>query len=299
MQSRSGKRERLERAAKVAIRSFMPDQHREFFQQLPFLVVGSVDANGDPWASMLAAPIGFAQSPTPTTLTVAAQAISGDPLADSLSHVGRPLGILGIELPTRRRNRVNAHISNVSSKHVELTVDQSFGNCPKYIQTRDFEFLRETPEVTDYTDFTHLDKQARQTINTADTFFVASFIKAQNNPAVEGVDVSHRGGQPGFIQLTGNTLTIPDYAGNYFFNTLGNFFSNPVAGLLFPDFITGDLLMLTGRVTLLDEDAPEVASLPGAQRAWQVTVSKGKWLKSALPFRGELKEYSPHTLAIT
>jgi len=299
LQSRAGKRVHLERVAAVAIRSFMPDQHREFFRQLPFLVVGSVDDNGDPWASMLAAPIGFVQSPKPTTLTIATKTMNGDPLSDSFSKIGRPLGLLGIELPTRRRNRVNVRVSDIADEHTELTVDQSFGNCPKYIQTHDLQALEQYSENVQYSDFIELDEQAQQTIHAANTFFVASFIKTQNNPTIEGVDVSHRGGQPGFIKLQGNTLTIPDYAGNYFFNTLGNFLLNPIAGLLFPNFATGDLLLLTGSVILLDEDAPEVATFAGAQRAWQVTVIKGKWLRAALPFRGQLKEYSPYTLGVT
>src|SRR3546814_14766932 len=67
----------------------------------------------------------------------------------------------------------------------------------------------------------------------------------------QGADVSHRGGRPGFVRVTEDdgrsVLTIPDFSGNQFFNTLGNIAINPRAGLLFVDFATGDLLTLTGR----------------------------------------------------
>lgn len=297
MQAKAGKREAIEKIGRKIIRSFMPDQHREFYQQLPFLVVGSVDQNGFPWASILTGKPGFAQSPSPTSLVIDAKPIEGDPLTNAFSNVGNALGILGIEIPTRRRNRLNARITKINDK-VELKVDQSFGNCPQYIQTRDFNYVRE-PGVKgnkqSVKEFNSLDKQAKKMIQQSDTFFVSSYVVSDKRPDVEGVDVSHRGGMPGFVKVDGDTLTIPDYSGNFSFNTLGNFLLNPKAGLVFPDFETGDLLMLTGHVELLEEDHPEVVAFKGAERGWRFTVEKGKWLKDALPFRAVLKEYSPNS----
>jgi len=45
------------------IRPFMPDQHRDFFQNLPFIVAGSVDNQGDAWATLLTGRPGFMHSP--------------------------------------------------------------------------------------------------------------------------------------------------------------------------------------------------------------------------------------------
>lgn len=301
IQSRAGKREAMEVFGRRAIRSFMPDQHREFYQQLPFLVVGSVDDNGAPWASFLSGTPGFTQSPTPTSLVLNGYPVDGDPVVDSLSVVGRPLGILGIEIPTRRRNRVNARVSSIE-EGVELTVDQSFGNCPQYIQTRDITFIRDTAQSSDtqsVIEFNRLDGDARAAIEQSDTFFVSSYINSDQRPDIEGVDVSHRGGMPGFVNVKvkgeADTLTIPDYSGNFHFNTLGNFLINPKAGLVFPNFETGDLLMLTGHVEILWDDHPEVKAFKGAERGWRFTVEKGKWLKDALPFRATFGEYSPNS----
>ena len=80
LQTRAGKREKMENFGRKTVRSFMPDQHREFYSQLPFLIMGSVDNNGWPWASIIPGKIGFIQSSTPTTLNIKAQAIKGDPL---------------------------------------------------------------------------------------------------------------------------------------------------------------------------------------------------------------------------
>ncbi|MGI9462957.1 MAG: pyridoxamine 5'-phosphate oxidase family protein, partial [Aestuariivirgaceae bacterium] len=96
---------------------------------------------------------------------------------------------------------------------------------------------------------------------------------------------SHRGGRPGFVKVDGSTLTIPDYAGNRHFNTLGNFFANPMAGLLFVDFETGDLLLLTGAVEILWDEDPAARALSGAERAWRFTLDHGIRVKDALPLR--------------
>ena len=125
---------------------------------------------------------------------------------------------------------------------------------------------------------------------------MSSYIQAKDNPAVEGVDVSHRGGRPGFVKLDGNTLTIPDFPGNNAYNTLGNFLINPKAGLVFPDFETGDLLMLTGKVELLDKGHVDVLAFRGAERAWRFVLYRGFWLQDALPFRSTLGEMSPNSL---
>jgi ferredoxin-NADP reductase/predicted pyridoxine 5'-phosphate oxidase superfamily flavin-nucleotide-binding protein len=297
IQSKTGKRDAMEKFGRKAIRSFMPDQHREFYQQLPFIVAGSVDNQGAPWATLLTGKPGFTQSPTSTSLLVDTILAQGDPIADSLSTIGRSIGLLGIEIPTRRRNRVNVRVSSVGQA-VGLEVDQSFGNCPQYIQTRDFSFVREPGTASDsqsLVEFDSLDEPATTFIETADTFFVSSFINTEQRPEIEGVDVSHRGGMPGFVKVDGNTLTIPDYPGNFIFNTMGNFLLNPKAGLVFPDFETGDMLMLTGSVEILWDNHPEVLAFKGAERGWRLTVEKGKWLKDALPFRATFKEYSPNS----
>ena len=52
-------RDKMERLGRRVIRDHMPEQHREFFSQLPLLLVGTIDACGRPWASVLAGEPGF------------------------------------------------------------------------------------------------------------------------------------------------------------------------------------------------------------------------------------------------
>ncbi len=107
-----------------------------------------------------------------------------------------------------------------------------------------------------------------------------------------GVDVSHRGGEPGFVRIEGQRLTVPDFIGNFFFNTLGNLALDPRAGLLFPDFATGDLLYLAVTSEIV-WDGPEVDRFDGAQRLMRFTVTRAIRLPGALPFRWSAPDYSP------
>jgi len=306
IQAHMGVRDKMERFGKKVIRSFMPQQHRDFYQQLPFIFVGHADDSGNPWASILfdnklssddpQKAAGFIHSPNDKTLNINAMPVTGDPLINSLNS-GTKLGLLGIELTTRRRNRLAAHIKTVSNETISLEVDQSFGNCPQYIQNRELVAV-DTPSLpaakTEM--FTEFDKRTREFIANSDTFFVASHLDKGTNTVSEGADVSHRGGKPGFIRIDNNkTLTIPDYMGNNHFNTFGNFIENNKAGLLFVDFETGDVLTLTGTVEIL-WDSPDVTHFEGAKRLWQFHITHGFWLNNALPLRWKLNEYSANTL---
>ncbi|WDE13534.1 pyridoxamine 5'-phosphate oxidase family protein [Thalassomonas haliotis] len=285
LQTRMGVREQMERFGRRVIRNFMPEQHRQFYRQLPYVFIGHGDKDGWPWASILFNKPGFINSPDEKTLIINTRGVEGDPLQQAIK-TGIRLGLLGIELNTRRRNRLAAHISRTSEQGFTLAVDQAFGNCPKYIKPRELRGMpaRDMPPVL-VNDFTSFDDQAKALIEKSDTFFVASFIENSRDQASEGADVSHRGGNPGFVRIDDNlSLTIPDYAGNFHFNTLGNFVKNPKAGLLFVDFENGHLLTLTGRVELL-LDSPQVEAFTGAGRLWTFNLHLGYWLKNAMALR--------------
>jgi len=237
IQSRLHVRDKMERFGKQVIRDFMPAQHRDFFRQLPFVFVGHADNNDWPWASILYGKPGFITSNDPKQLAIAAEAIEGDPLhlfLNQSDNENRRIALLGIELPSRRRNRLSGQIQNSSKGTISLKINQTFGNCPQYIQTRNLEYIDlNNRAATLINNITELDVDAISLISSSDTFFVASFVaKNGTDHESEGVDVSHRGGRSGFIRVDNTkTLTIPDFPGNFHFNTLGNFLVNPKAGL--------------------------------------------------------------------
>jgi len=304
MQERAGVRERVERAGRRMIRGFMPEQHREFFAAQPLAFVGSIDARGRPWASLLAARPGFLHSPDPQTLRVDALPVPGDPLAANLA-AGAPLGMLGIEFATRRRNRVNGTVAALDERGFELRVRQSFGNCPQYIQARSplepAAAAAQSAAPAIRAEAQLLSQPAQALVRGADTFFIATASShAASADPVEGVDASHRGGKPGFVRVTEergrSVLTVPDFAGNSSFNTFGNILVNPRAGLVFVDFDSGELLLLTGEAQVRWEGA-ELAAFAGAQRLLEFRAEQGWRFENACPLRWTAPVQAPQLAA--
>lgn len=292
IQERLGGREKMENFGRRVIREFLPEQHQQFYAQLSYFLVGTVDDAGNPWASILVGEPGFISTPDDRRLHIAAHPLYGDPLADTL-QVGSDIGFLGIELHTRRRNRVNGVVSAITPDGFEVQVGQTFGNCPKYIQARQFDLQTFDPTVVKPVQtLTTLGEAEQEAIASADTFFIATAYQDDSAGAAKGVDVSHRGGNPGFVRVDGNTLTVPDFTGNCHFNTFGNIEVNPRAGLLFIDFANGNLLYLTGRAEVIWDDAPEVAAYAGAERLFKFHVEKGLRIEGSLPLTGSTPEYS-------
>ncbi|MDU9025915.1 2Fe-2S iron-sulfur cluster-binding protein [Pseudomonas corrugata] len=260
-------------------RSWMPDQHREFYAQLPFVVLGAVDRQGDVWATIRTGQPGFMHSPTPERLHISLPPQPDDPAQDGMQQ-GDAIGMLGIELHTRRRNRMNGNVLRPSDEGIEIAVTQAYGNCPRYINLRQYAFVDETAGAV--LELTSADPQVRRMVTLADSFYVATYVvrDGQNQ-----VDASHRGGKPGFVRVEEDgTLTIPDFSGNLFFNTLGNILLNPRAGLVFIDFQSGDLLQMSGSAEVL-LDSPEIAAFQGAERLWRFKPQRIVYRQAAIPLR--------------
>lgn len=284
VQDRAGVRDAVGPIGARNIRRFLPDQHRRFFEDLDHLFVATVDPQGRPWATVLAAAPGFIASPSRTSLAIATLPEADDPARDGLG-IDAPVGLLGLMPENRRRNRANGRVSTLGPDGFGIAVTESFGNCPQYIQAR-----RRVPasrtgrppaEVSD-----GLTDAARTWIAGADTFFIAS-------AGSGGADVSHRGGRPGFVKIADDgSLVWPDFSGNNYFNTLGNLALDPRAGLLFADMESGDLLQLGGTAEILWDD-PDIAAFEGAQRLIRFSPTAQVLRRGALPIRFEPAEPSP------
>lgn len=276
----------------AAIRNFMPDQHRQFFALLPYMLLASTDEQGWPLATIVTGPRGFLSTPDAEHLQLAPDAHWQNESRQQFVP-GKKIGMLGIDFSTRRRNRVNGVVQAIDEAGLRISVTQSFGNCPRYIQLRDVHEVDHGPALSAPRKFTELDAVARDLIKRADTLFVATTSDAQAGDK-GGPDISHRGGMPGFVRIDGNTLTIPDFNGNRYFNTLGNMVQEPRAALLFIDFASGDLLHLQGRTEILWQSA-EAAVLTGAERLWRFHIENGWYKSHAIPLRWSLREMAPTT----
>ncbi|MBV9344691.1 MAG: pyridoxamine 5'-phosphate oxidase family protein [Gammaproteobacteria bacterium] len=293
VQARAGVSERMARVGARTIRQSMSEQHRQFFGMLPFVLIGSVSETGQPWASIVAGVPGFASATDAHTLRIRSRPSAGDALLDNLS-VGAPVAVLGLQPHTRRRNRANGLVSELDERGFTVRVAQSFGNCPKYIQAREATYCSSRVEAR-FEKVPGLSSAAAQLIRAADTFFIATAHPgAPHGSAAHGMDISHRGGRPGFVGLDeSGSLVVPDFVGNFFFNTLGNIELHPAAGLLFIDFGSGDLLSIAATVTV-DWAGVELAAFSGAERLLRVTPSEIRLARAALPLQWGPVTMSPH-----
>ena len=268
-----------------------------FINQLPMAVFGSLDQEENVWASVFVGSPGFMQAEDDRTVTIDLSRIMPNPDDPFWSNIdGNPrVGMLAIELASRRRLRINGTITRVSDTALQLHVEESYPNCPKYIQRRQvsppLQGAEVTPQVAGQGNV--LEDRQRAMIATADTFFVASVHPER------GVDASHRGGRPGFVTiLDDRTLRIPDYLGNSMFNTLGNFAANPRAGLIFFDFESGRTLQVIGRPEILYDVEDLTDETGGTKRYWLLHIDRWLEISHAPQLSWEFLDASPYNPSI-
>jgi predicted pyridoxine 5'-phosphate oxidase superfamily flavin-nucleotide-binding protein len=291
LQNRLGIREDMEAFGRRVIRNHLTEQHQTFFASLGYLYIGSVDDHGRPWASMVSGAPGFIKAPDDRQLRIDAKLTIGDPLANNLVE-HRPLGILGLDLSNRRRNRVNGRVRKTDSDSLSIDVEQAFGNCPRYIRKRKIHTGSVSPPRSPVVTRGHLlDDNLNQLVTNAETFFIATV--SPGDRVRDGADISHRGGKPGFVRVEGGrTLVFPDFSGNGHFNTLGNLLLNDRAGLLFVDFDNGDVLQLTGRA-IASWESNELSAFKGAEQLVRFELSSFVYIANALNLRFSNEDTSP------
>ena len=262
----------------------------KFTRKQPYVVMASTSQQQNIWASILVGSTGF-MTAEPHALDIDVSRlmrIDADPLWRNL--VGDPrIGILVIDLRSRARLRVNGRVTFRADNQLHVDVEQAYPNCPQYIQRRNYRPDLEQAGGPEADAGTSLTDEQKRWIASSDTLFVAS-----EHPS-SGLDASHRGGNPGFVQVLDATrLRIPDYSGNGMFNTLGNFAVNPCAGILIPDFENGRTLQLTGRAEVHWNVPDPHNETGGTGRFWDFTVDRWIQIDRSLPGATEFLDYSPH-----
>ena len=328
VQQRAGETAKGEQNGRIIADSIVKGAFK-FIEQQSMVILGSVDEQHNVWASILLGHPGFIRVIDPQTVEIDLKrafinksdrflngALRQRPFGTlhpkgAVSLMGYPpcegatpktalhrlwtnikherIGMLVIELASRRRLRINGAIYKITPNKLRLQVTESYPNCPKYIQRRQLSLHIDAPRQSYESQSGQiLTPEQEEFIRSADTFFVASF------HASRGVDVSHRGGNPGFIKvLNRQILRIPDYIGNGMFNTLGNLAINPHAGLIFIDFDRSRTLQLIGRANIL-WDLEDLQHKSGTKRYWDFKIEQ--WLETDLPvtFNCKFLDYSPY-----
>ena len=223
----------------------LPPGASGFLELRQMAVLGTVDSDGRVWASVVTGQPGFIETVDDRTLKIAARA-SSERSAVPQSHEGRPRRSVRARLrrdaasarkrPRRNQARRNLYPYRRGLRQLpSLSAREIVHRRAKIIRRRISQPRRARRYLT----------AQQQQISRADTFFIAT-----DNPE-RGADVSHKGGNPGFVRVVDEKhIAFPDYNGNSMFNTLGNLTVNPHAGLLFIDFDSGRTLQLTGRASI-------------------------------------------------
>ena len=191
---------------------------------------------------------------------------------------------------------MNGKIGHLREDAFEIRVRQAFPNCPQYIQARDTDLGDDIGYIGERKAVRRgesLNRAEAAMIAGSDTLFIASQFSEGGDAWSRGVDVSHRGGKPGFVIVAHESLLLfPDYAGNCMFSTLGNIQVDPRCGLLFIDFDTGNALQLTGKAEILWE--PEhVCRFPGAGRVVSFQLEEKLHVEHAVPMTWRFLGFHP------
>jgi uncharacterized protein len=289
IQERAGERD-LARRIGAGISPRIIEGALPFLERQRLLAITTAGDDGLLWTSVWCGEPGFITSVDGQRVSIRPALMSvtaGDPVRTRLS-VGRDVGMLAIEVMSRRRLRVNGTVVAISDHEIRIVVRESVGNCPKYIQRRHPHTVAAPAPPAHSESGGTLDEARRELVERVDTAFVGSLHPTR------GADASHRGGKPGFIRVVNaTTLRVPDYRGNGMFMTLGNFESDPRASLVAVDFDRGRAVSFSGcaRLEFGVEDPQNPTG--GTGRYWDLDVRE--WVQFDLPpnVRWELIDVSP------
>ncbi|KAJ9634705.1 hypothetical protein H2204_006154 [Knufia peltigerae] len=284
----------------------------------PLLAVGTLDSDDNPWCTIWGTgepPIAQAIGQSILGIRTAVDA-SFDPVVQALYQgksdgevlreegTSRLISAMTINLEERGRVKLAGHLIagalNTSTSPDDSVQDPSTGkageaqlvtkitmalaNCPKYLNKKIITSATPTPKLLSTS--AHLTDAALAIIAKSDLFFLAT------SHEHEDMDCNHRGGPPGFVRVeqpsspsSPSSIIWPEYSGNNLYQTLGNLETTPRAGLVFPDFSTGDVLYVTGETTtLVGAEASNV--LAKSTLAVRLNVTAARLVQTGLSFRG-------------
>lgn len=185
-----------------------------FIAQQFMVMLASVNSKGDVWSSVLYGRPGFMHAEDNALVHIAMPGQARDltnPFWNNILH-DATVGMLFIELGSRRRYRINGQVQRNDDTGITIAVQEAYPNCPKYIQKRHLRQMGEAAGDHPPLNGTHISHEIASLIRDADTFFVASLNTEKD------ADASHRGGERGLVLIVDeHTLRVPDFSGKAFF----------------------------------------------------------------------------------
>ena len=281
----------------------------------PLLAIGTLDDQGRPWTSLWGGEAGFARSLGQSVIGLRT-AVDGEhdlvlrlltpareETTDFTALKGKPLSALAIDLATRSRLKISGQlmagvvekagrgekVEKAAEAQIVFAVEHSLGNCPKYLNIK--QITPAVPSSKLSVETLPLSKKALDLIARADLFFVTSHYHGT-------LGTNNRGGPPGFVRVLQNdsaavVLVYPEYSGNRLYQTLGNLRIHPQAGIIIPDFETGDALYFTCNTEIIvGKGALDL--LPRSNMVVKLTLTDVRLVTSGLAFRGKYGTPSPY-----
>lgn len=225
------------------ISSMLHPRSIAFIEHQVLAFLGTEDATGALWLSLLVGERGFISVPSlqEIKMNLAQIKSSKEDIFFQNIKTKSTVGILFHEAARRARYRAWGNVQETEG-HLSFDIKMGYPSCPKHIQREQIEVSEKPVDLSpQHVNGTTLGEEEKAWILGSHTFFITTQTKKGD------IESSHRGGDPGFIEILENgSIRVPDYLGNSMFSTLGNIYENPKAALLFIDYTKGETLQLSG-----------------------------------------------------
>ena len=184
---------------------------------------------------LLSGPPGFLCARDTTTLVIAPEHPLPGRLLDAC-RAGTSIGTTGADFTSGVRVRVNGIARVENDGVIVVSTDEVFPNCKLHVAAR-----QSLPHAADGEPVL----SPEDWVPSAQLLFIAS-----ERGDGSGLDIAHRAGPPGFIELTGGRLRYEDYYGNGLYQSHGSLDLHPRATILVVDLEQGRGLAFQGSTTL-------------------------------------------------
>ena len=255
----------------------IPLQWSNFISRQKLVFLAGVTKERDLWSHALCPQIGKKfEIAGPHSLNLPVSNLEAFGLIKKIQSDNR-VGSLMVDFNSGSRVRFNG-VASTYSGAIHIDCAQSFRNCKKYVHKINIQ-RHETRSQKKIIRGQSMDSNISAWVATSFCFFLSTFSDSG------GVDISYRGGKPGFVKVSNNEMSWFDYRGNSYYMSLGNLEVNKTCGLLFIDWASGNSLHVNGQAQVEWE---KESDLPGLRKI-RFTMKNYVIHENFLPVCGSLE----------